>query len=87
MSEYLPYDENKFDNNVKLEGILNTPVDSDIGYFIEVDIKNPDKIKEKTKHFPFAPVNKNNNPDDFDDYMKEIIPNTYTQTKKLFDSL
>ena len=37
MSEPLPFDEIKFDNNVKLEDILNTPVDSDIGYFIDVD--------------------------------------------------
>ena len=57
MSEPLPYDEIKFDKNVKLEDILNTPGDSDIGYFIEVDLKHSDKIKEKTKHFPFAPVN------------------------------
>ena len=32
MSQYLPYDEFKFDNTVKLEDILNTPDDSDIGY-------------------------------------------------------
>ena len=51
MSEYLPYDEIKFDRNVKLEDILNTPNDSDIGYFIEVDLKYPDKIKEKQKIF------------------------------------
>ena len=37
MSQYLPYDENRFDINVKLEDILNTPDDNDIGYFIEVD--------------------------------------------------
>ena len=56
-SEYLPYDEIKFDRNGNLEDILNTPDDSDIGYFIEVDLKYPDKIKEKTKHFPIAPEN------------------------------
>ena len=37
MSQLLPYDEIKFDTNVKLEDILNTPDDSDIGYFLEVD--------------------------------------------------
>ena len=58
MSEYLPYDEIKFDNNVKLEDILKTPDDSDIGYFVEVDSIYPDNIKEKTEHFPFAPENK-----------------------------
>ena len=51
MSQPLPYDEIKFDNNVKVENILNTPDDSDIGYFVEVDLKYTDKIKEKTKHF------------------------------------
>ena len=58
MSESLPYDEIKFDNNVELEDILKTLEDSDIGYFIEFDLKHPDNIKEKTKHFPIAPVNK-----------------------------
>ena len=49
MSEYLPDDEIEFDNNVKLEDILNTPDDSDFGYFIEIDLKYSDIIKEKTK--------------------------------------
>ena len=55
MSEPLPYDEIKFDKSVELEDILNTPGDSDIGYFMEVDLKCPDNIKDKTKNFPFAP--------------------------------
>ena len=83
MSEPLPYDEIKFDRDIKLEDTLITPDDSNIGYFIEVDLKYPDNIKVKTKHFPFAPVNKKCNPDDLSDYMKEIILDTYTQTKKL----
>ena len=70
MSEYIPYGEINFDRNVKLEDILNTPDDSDIGYFIEVNLKYPDNIKEKTKNFPFDPVNKKINPDNFSDYMK-----------------
>ena len=55
MSEYLTYDEIKFDRKVKLEGILKNPDDSDVGYFIEIDLKYPDNIKVKTKSFPFAP--------------------------------
>ena len=31
----------------KLEEILNTPDDSDIGYFVEVNLEYPDNIKEK----------------------------------------
>ena len=83
MSQPLPYDENKFDKNVKLEDISSTPDDSDIGYFIEVDLKYPDNKKEKTKNFPFAPENKKNNPDGFSAFMKTIEPESYTQTRKL----
>ena len=83
MSEPLPYDEIKFDKNVKLEDILNTPDDSDIGYFIEADLIYPDNIKEKTRNFPFAPLNKKINPDNYKDYMKSIKRDTYIQTSKL----
>ena len=83
MSQYLPYDEIKFDNNITLEDIINTPDDSDIGYFVEVDLKYPDNIKQKTKNLPFVSVNKKINPDNFSDYMKENLPNTYIQNKKL----
>ena len=83
MSEPLPYDEIKFDNDVKLEDILNTPDDSVIGYFVEVDLIYPDNIKEKTTNFPFAPMNKKIIPDKLNDYMKEIKPDTYIQTIKL----
>ena len=72
MSEPLPFDEIKFDNNIELEDILNTPDDSDIGYFIEADLTYPNNIRQKTKHFPFAPMNEKINPDNFNDYMKEI---------------
>ena len=83
MSEPLPYDEYKFDKNVKLEDILKFPVDSDIGYFIEVDLNYPDNINYKTKIFTFAPENKKINPDNSTDYVIKITPDTYIQTKKL----
>ena len=83
MSQPLPFDEIKFEKNVKLEDVLDTPDDSDIGYFVEADLIYPDNIKEKTIHFPFAPMNKKINPDKFNDYMKEIKPDTYIQTIKL----
>ena len=48
MTNYLPHDEIKFiggasvsesdrDKNVSMEDISNTPDDSDIGYFVEVE--------------------------------------------------
>ena len=55
ISEYLPYDDIQFDKNVKLEDIINTPDDSDLGYFIEFDLKYQDNIKEETKNSRFAP--------------------------------
>ena len=60
MSEYLPYDESKYVKNVNLEDVLNTPDNSDIGYFIEVDSKYPDNIKEKTKKIHLLPKIKKN---------------------------
>ena len=83
MSQMLPYDEiemwhghpDKYWN--WLEEILNTPDDSDIGYFLEVDLKYLDKIKGKTKNFPFCPENKKIDPDKYNDYMKKIKPKNY----------
>ena len=82
MSQSLPYDKIKLDKNVKLEDILNTPNDSEIGYFIECDLKYPDN-KEKTKNFPICHENKNSPQDKFSDYMNEMKPNKYTHKKKL----
>ena len=79
MTQPIPYDEIEFDKNVKLEDILNTPDDSDCGYFIQIDLKYPDILK----NFPFAPESNKINPDDFSDYVKTIKTDTYTQTKKL----
>ena len=83
MSQYLPYDDIKFDNNVKLEDILNTPDDSEIGYFVECDLKYPDNIKKKQNIFHFV-LKINFSPQDkFTDYMNEMKPDNYTQCKKL----
>ena len=87
MSQPLPDDEFKFDRNVKSEDILNTPDDSNIGYFVEVDIKYPDDINEKTKNFPFCHENKKINPDDFTPYMNENKSNTHIQYKKIIFGL
>ena len=57
MSQPLPYDEISYDRNVKLEGILSTPDDSEIGYLIGVDLSYRDYIKEETRNLTFAPEN------------------------------
>ena len=44
MSQPLPYDNIKFEDNVCSEEILNTPDDNDIGYLLEVDLEYPYNI-------------------------------------------
>ena len=53
MSQPAPYDEIKLDKKIILEDISKTPDDCDIGYFVELDLKYPAEIKEKTKKIPF----------------------------------
>ena len=55
MSQALPYDEIKDDRIVKIEAILDTDDESDIGFSVECDSLLPDNIKEETKYFPFSP--------------------------------
>ena len=83
MSQYLPYDDIKFDGDVKLEDILDTPDDSEVGYFVEVDLKYPEEIREKTKNFPFCPDNKFSPQDKFTEYMKKMKQDSYAKCKKL----
>ena len=66
----------------KKEKNLNNPDDKEIGYFVEVELKYPDKIK-KTENFPFCPENMRSNPDKYDDYMKKMKLKNYTTSKKL----
>ena len=84
MSQYLPYDDIKLDNKVKLDDISNTSDDSELGYFVEVDLKYPEELKEKTKYFPFAPENKFSAQDKFTNYINQIKPDSYKQCNKLF---
>ena len=52
MSQYLPYDAIKFVDNVKLEDILNTSEDNEVGYFVEVDLKYPDGKNRRLLELP-----------------------------------
>ena len=52
MSQFLPYDEIENDKNAELEDLLSTPDDSNVGHFTEVDLKDLDNIKDKTKNLP-----------------------------------
>ena len=73
MSQPLPYDEIEMWHGdpdfymTWLEQILKTSDDTYNGYFIEVDLRYPDKTKEKTKTFPFAPENEIIHKDKYND--------------------
>ena len=54
LSESSPYDGTRFDKNVKLEDIPNTPDDPSIKYFFEFDLKFSDNLRDNTKVFLFA---------------------------------
>ena len=69
--------------NVKLKDIFSTNDDSDIGYFVEVDLRYPDNIKEKTNNFPFCPENKVIPIDKYNDFMKKIKPKNCVKAKKI----
>ena len=85
MSQFLPYDEIEMWHGLPdkywnwLDEILNTPDDADIGYFLEIDLKYPDNIKQKTRYFPFCPENKKINPNKYNEYMNSIKPENYTK--------
>ena len=75
MSQPLPYDWIKLDKNNKMEVNLNTPDDSDIGYFLENDLLHPDKTKEP-KLFSLCPKNKVSTRNKFSEYVNEKGTNT-----------
>ena len=89
MSQPLPYDEiEMWHGHTDLymnwsEESLNTPDDNEVGYFLEVDLNNPDDIKEKTKNFQFCPQNKILDKEKYNDYMNKIKPENYIKSKKL----
>ena len=89
MIQPLPYDENDMWHGHPhlcmntLEETLNTPDDSDFGYFVGVELKYPDNKKERTKKFPFAPENNVIPKDKYNEYLKKIKPKNYTKAREV----
>ena len=54
-----------------LEEISKTPDDGDIGYFVEVEKRYPDNIKEITKNCPFRFEKKVIHKDKYNDFVKK----------------
>ena len=55
MSEYLPYGENEWLKNVDELDVMSINEKSDVGYFLEVDLKYPDKLHELHNDYQLAP--------------------------------
>ena len=51
MSQPLQLEENKFDRKVCLKEVLDFPISSDFGYFLEVDLRYLYKKTKKNKTF------------------------------------
>src|SRR6266853_2545900 len=95
MSQYLPYrgfewwgDDkiNSYNINRKkaAKKIMNTPVDNDTGYFIQVDLHYPRYIKEHTKSFPLAHVTRSVKYEELSDYQQfQIKDQKYEAQEKL----
>ena len=55
MSEYLPYGEFKWLKNVDKLDVMSINEKSDVGYFLEVDLKYPNELHDLHNHYPLAP--------------------------------
>ena len=55
MSEYLPYNEFKWLKNVDELDVISINEKNDVGYILEVDLKNPGKLHELHNDYPLAP--------------------------------
>ena len=54
MSAYLPYGEIKWLKNVDKLDVMPINEKSDVGYFLEVDLKYPDELHELPNDYPLA---------------------------------
>ena len=55
MSEYLPYKECEWSENVDELDVMSINEKSEIGYFLEVDLEYPDELHELHNDYPLAP--------------------------------
>ena len=55
MSEYLPYKECEWLENVDELDVMSINEKSEIGYFLEVDLEYPDELHELHNDYPLAP--------------------------------
>ena len=72
MSEYLPYGELEWLGNVDELDVMSINEKSEIGYFLEVDLKCPDELHDLQNDYPLAPETLAVTNDMLSKYCKEI---------------
>ena len=81
MTKLYAHVESEFDKNTTLETILAKEDDSENGYFVEVDKRNPDYVK-KNKNFSSVYLESEKvEKSSFAGYMKNDMPCSYTLLK------
>ena len=89
MSEYLPYRESEWLQNVDKLDVMSIIKKSEIGYFLEVDLEYPDELHELHNDYPLAPEKLVTN-DMLSKYCKEIADEygiKVSDVKKLIPNL
>ena len=71
MSEYLPYGEFKWLENVDEFDVNSINEKSEIGYFLEVDLKYLEELHELHNNYPLAPERRAVTNDMLSKYCKE----------------
>ena len=72
MSEYLPYREFKWLENVDEFDLMSVSEKSPIGYFLEADLEYPDELYELHNDYPLAPEKLAGSSDMLSKYCKKI---------------
>ena len=72
MSEYLPYEGFKWLKNVDEFDVMSINEKSSIGYFLQVELKYPDKLHELHNDYPLAPEKLAASSDMLSNYCKKI---------------
>ena len=82
MVQPLPYKNIKFEeiNPTTLQTILETPDDSETGYFVEVNLDFPPEIHELLKQMPPCPETLKPDVEWFSDYQREVMEQTQANT-------
>ena len=90
MSEYLPYREFEWLENVEKFDVMPINEKKEIGYFLEVDLNYPDELHDVHNDYPLAPEKLAVTNDMLSKYCKEIT-DTYdikvNDVKKLIPNL